>query len=170
MAKRKGYTLVELIMIIGILGIVAAAATFALSQVLTARAAAQRNRDDQYNARVALLALTRDARHSQAIEIVNNELVLIPDVNGEQRIVYSFTPGAGSEPGTLNRSTNGDWDVVFVPSHMAGFTVNYGRPDPNDPSKFVDDNVGRWLTVRVDGTDGLVLSTTVAIDRIVPIS
>ncbi|MCL2665949.1 MAG: type II secretion system GspH family protein [Defluviitaleaceae bacterium] len=142
MKKNKGFTLLELIVTLSIVVMVTAAAGSALFSAFQSYSVNLKIQDDQYNARLALLAMTRDV-HRGVLHVEP------PDGSGKMELV-----GLGIEYELVGDrlKRRGDSPVSFVEVELKSFS-----------HETVDD---RWLKIEIECMDGLVLQTKISISRI----
>ena len=152
--KNKGLTLMELIITIGILGLIMTAASTVVLAGFETFANSRQIQYDQNEARFAIMALTRDINHAQDWFVDQDTDRLILDIGNDQLILYyldgtdlmrSFhVHGAGgfpaigdlADPHPTNPSPRWvppDWPVMFVGASLSDFTpmlVYTHNPDP----------------------------------------
>jgi prepilin-type N-terminal cleavage/methylation domain-containing protein len=172
--KCKGVTLVELILTIAILSIVITAiatTVFGTSSNIVANAKLE---EDQYNARMALLAITREVHHGY--ESVNAA------ADGSKLEVRNGTDGVDFEfDGTTLTSTyTAGYTSTVYPITLDLDDVEFIELDtPNGDDSielnYVSDNEpdGSWLYIYIKcrgidgpGGEGLELKTTISTKRI----
>lgn len=105
---QKGFTMVELLVSIGILTVIMAGMFAFLWGASTHWQTGQNMADINENARLGLNRMTREIKQSsEIIEASTSQLQF--DVNFgtyDETITYGFTPGYGSAPGTVWRETS----------------------------------------------------------------
>ena len=143
--RNSGVTLAEIIIVIGIMGIVFTAAAIMLHPTLEGYANDVKLMEDQYNTRMALLSIVREVRYD-----VN---VVTPASGTSDSLVISTPTGTVTYSlvgGRLVRA--GASDVFFVEVELDSFSVTRN---------------GRWLTIDVAGSNGMLkISTKVSLNRI----
>lgn len=146
--STRGFTLVELIVSVAMLSIVMAAAGSAMFAAAQSYAETKKMQDDEYNARLALLAITREVhRGVTELDASGSELRILA-YDGTTEIVYTFDDTAK----ILRRSGDiGSTPVQFAETELERFTAS---------------SDGRLLTLEIEGRNGLNLKTTVAILRV----
>ena len=174
--KNKGLTLIELIIVIGIMGFIIAGLMgfvfFMFDQYRTDQIIAT----DQVNIRVAMLGITRQIRRGVDVEINEDGdfLTLIYDAGGpdETRANYFINPD-----GFLIRdvvSGSPDNLISFVGTEMQEFRVERLNSDGDPAGRYeygywVDYNDGNWLRITLTTSryaTYATVSTTISIDRI----
>ncbi len=140
---RRGITLIELLVTMGILVAVIGMAGSAMLESVRSYALTRKMLDDQYNVSTAMLAISRELHRAVAdINAVNGApaTLTVKTVDtagtGEITIVYTF------EDGELTQTVSGgDTPVLFVPVKLQAFEVY------EDGDTFAD-NGGNTVTVR----------------------
>lgn len=144
--SARGMTLIELILAVGILAIVAVAVGSAMVAATKSYALTAKMQDDEYNARLALLSITREIhRGVTEIDIVSGSVFTmeIKPVSGET-VTYTFSGGE------LTRT--GDSPVTFVPVGLKSFSVDVADT--------------RRVKISVECVNGMKLETVVARTRV----
>lgn len=157
--SRRGMTLIELMLAVGILAIVAVATGYATVAAAKSYAFTTKMQNDEYNARLALLAITRELHRGLAEPeegVAAEPLKIYSDpgrftlemepANGET-VTYTFSGGE------LTRTGNSP--VTFVPVELESFSVDVDNLD--DP---------RRVKISVKCVNGMKLETVVALYRV----
>jgi type II secretory pathway pseudopilin PulG len=182
--NNKCFTLIELVLTFSILAIVTAAVATAVFDNVNSIVVNRKLEDDQYMARLALLAITREAHRGLKATVDPYNVTLSLTDSSNDGVIYSFVDGV------LKRddiTTGGDtYDSTIHPIAVELNEVVFRTIDnPNEknpvdnPDDFNDkgdpENVpdGKWLYIRIkcngidgDGDEGLVLKTTISTSRI----
>ena len=149
--NKKGMTLIEMILAVSLLTGITLGALSAIMYVLSSNAAQMQIETDRYNARMALLSISREV-NTAILEKVDVEVNVEPGID---KLVLTKQGGAkveftiSSTSGELERT--GISALSFVSVEMTGFKV-----------KIVD---GRWLELTLTGEHGLKLTTTISLRR-----
>jgi type II secretory pathway pseudopilin PulG len=148
---KKAMTLVEVLLAVALLTGVTLTALSALMYVLSNNNAAIKLENDRYNARMALLSISREV-HQGLIELPNItptgelELKFIDEDDIETVVTYNF------DGYVLTRTVlHGTSPIPFIPVDLQGFEV-----------RLEDD---RWLTITLTGEHGLLITSTLSIAR-----
>ena len=168
--KNKGFTLVELIITMVAVVIVLVVLGNAMLSLFQQQHFAERLRADQYNIRMAALAITRQVRHGYADVVIDysNPNILRLEYDGGAAIIYTINAG-----GELVRTTEGSPPITlpFVPVELSDFEVERreieitGTP-PNEYAIFNPDDDGNWLSMTLTGVEGIEIETIISISRI----
>jgi len=115
---NSGMTLVELIIAFAVFLIAMGAAGAAFNQAVSAFATDKKLQDGEYNARLALLAISRDLHRAESVDVNTATKVLtIKNFEGADT-VYSFFDESGSASGRINRIA-GSSPVPFIVGELS---------------------------------------------------
>lgn len=148
--KSRGVTLVELIVSVALLAVVMAAAGSAVYSASQSFAITRKMQEDEYNARLALLSITREVhRGVTAAEPGANQLRLVAH-DRTTEIIYRFD---ATDKMLYREGDVDDTPVPFAATELESFSAS---------------SDGRLLTLEVECRYGLKLKTTVAVLRVPP--
>ena len=159
--KHKGLTLIEMLTVVGLLGIVMAviggAVVFAVNQTNQSRELLY----DQENARAIFQSISREMRLVTSLDHVEIPSSATDDrlkltIRGENVVYYVAPDGRGHY--YLQRS--GDSPIHFGRARVSDFIATRQDADGN-----VDNN-GQWLHLMIIGVTGSQFEVTLAITRI----
>lgn len=151
--KTRGMTLVELLVTLALLMVVITAAGSAILSAFQSYSINRQLQEDEYNARLALLSMTREAhRGVSGVTVTEGANADTPDtleivtLDGKS-IVFSIADGR-----LCREAPEGSTPVAFVEVDMLNFKAEFSEE--------------RWLTLRVTCQFGLELETKIALSRI----
>ena len=131
---------------------------------------AQKLQDDQYNARMALLGITREIHRgfSQTdITITGtaeaNDKALMIQIDYDAYITYRLMEGM------LTRTITSGYDstVNYIPVKIDSFFVDFGRFIDKKPNTvFTTDKNTRFISIAIVCSDETILKTSISISRI----
>lgn len=158
--KNAGFTLLELIVAISMLSLLTVGVGLVISSAYNNREINRKIQEDEYNARLALLFITREAHKG----VSGTDISPNPEVNPDDNSRLTLTMLDGDETtfelnskNMLDCTYNGD---SFAPVELKEFKAKtVGIEGDYDPH-------GRWLKIEITCVNGLKLETTVSISRI----
>lgn len=148
--KTRGLTLVELLISVALLALVTVCAGTALFSAFQSYAVTAKLQEDEYNARLALLSMTREAHRGVTGVFISKGTNDTLELTMPDGAIVKFY----LTDGTLYRDVSGgDTPVAFTTTRLNSFEADVTAD-------------GRWLTLRVEGQHDLVLETTISLSRI----
>jgi prepilin-type N-terminal cleavage/methylation domain-containing protein len=187
--NHKGFTLVEMILTVSILVVVTAVVGAAVMDSFRSFSANKKLEDDQYNARMALLAITREAhkeynrvtfandddtsgtllRLRNIDQPVDGDDISTDDERTQDEVTFALVNGwlrrtTLKADGAVMNEINDYAEIQSVTFEKVPYTSPNGTQEPGPLN---------WLRIKIicngaDNTGGLELSTTISLSRILP--
>jgi prepilin-type N-terminal cleavage/methylation domain-containing protein len=185
--KSKGFTLVELIITIAVLSIVTVIMGSVFMRTMSNKKLAEKMLNDQYNARRALLTMSRDLHHvsEDDVPLVKSSAELGA---GSDTPYLSFTRSNDGKEfnyyivdvdgvNMLARTEAADAVIPFVPVELSGLKTEWVNIDGTPVGLPVSDADKRFLKITVTTSpdnpdtaedDSVEFETTISVSRIPP--
>lgn len=159
--KNKGFTLIEIIVTLVLVGILAAVAGFGIVEVARGYAAARENERMSQTARIALLRMSRELMELESVDSASTSGIAATNPDGHQ-VAFGLS---GTEILLDDDTTASDGETLIdrVNSFQLGYTRfdggnwTYGTDDVEDLAR-----IDIQLTLsRTDGMDPVTFTTSV---------